>query len=74
MFLIYSLIIIFTILIIYPIILAFFRINKNTIIEGRKFNNIEILYNSNGAPQFNGFLLTTSYSDDLVVSVAIALL
>ena len=34
MFLIYSLIIIFTILIIYPIILAFFGNNKNTIIEG----------------------------------------
>lgn len=52
---------------------AIFKSN-NSICKSRKFNNIEITHNINGAPELDGFLLTTSYSDDIVVSVAISLI
>ena len=48
--------------------------SKNSIFSSKKFNTIEITHNINGAPELNGFLLSTSYSDDTVVAVAISLI
>jgi phosphopantetheine--protein transferase-like protein len=51
---------------------AIYKANNN-FIKTRKFNEIEIIHNPNGKPELKGFLLTSSYSEGIVVSVAIAL-
>jgi len=48
--------------------------SNNSILTNKTFKNIEIKHDNSGAPEFNGFLLSTSHTDEVVVSVAICYL
>ncbi len=47
--------------------------SNNSILDNKQFNNLEILYNTNGAPELKGFILSSSHTDDTVISVSISI-